>query len=505
MFGGLLKKMRGLLGSGGTSVDAGGVTAPKRGILSGVLNRPELGPGGTAGFNPAAADSLPKLGRSMGGDSGLGNRPQPMQNQMPMLQRPESPVLKPIRDSVNIQGQSSPGLGIYEPEERNGAYIPLRPINEAPVNPSPVGGGDALGSLMDRMANRPAEVENQQAQMLAQRPIGEVRPPDFLGRKGATMEDTPMNHERYGYQTEYMKDGKIPRRPQDILANALHGAAQGFQGGGGWEGALGGAGAGAIGSAVSPIHARDFRFNKEQMPRLQAQQQEKQQIEDRRLGQRGKLAGIEHTEAQTRRINEPTPPPGYADAGWGTYNRSTGKPEYIRPGGVSPTAAPRRYRVGDDLVDETGKVVYKGRPRPSAEQRPVTVSPGSTVIDPKTGREIYKAAPKETPMPKEARDAQSYVSQMKQDAISAWNLAKRETDPVKRAELEQDARDAQEEFNNATINLADDYPDFFESGEGEGGWNYAKPKGSTPTIKRGSGGDKAGGTAKLSDLKKLLQ
>lgn len=226
----------------------------------------------TPGINPNAP--MPSLkAPMMGGDSGLINRRESMPSQMPQLMPPNAPAIQPIRDSVNISA----------------------------TNSGPVGGSDMLGSMLDREANRPAAVENQQTQMLAPRPIGQVRPPDLLGRKGDTLDDTPMNHARYGYQSQYMDDkGHIPRRKQDILMNALHGAALGFQNGGGWQGALGGAGAGAAGTAIDPTRGRDFRFNQEQVPRLERNRTDLERGQDRQYEMRRRNADLEGSKARTQ-------------------------------------------------------------------------------------------------------------------------------------------------------------------------------------------------------------
>jgi hypothetical protein len=335
-------------GEGGGAGASGGF-----GALLGGLKTPQMGPGGTAGFNPNApmpslkapmmgGDSgVRKIGRagtggeafgidnsSRGGSSGLGTpdegggvmigrrisvddampdafdmpfkasqAPSPLsrmgnsttlpamdmnapfvghdprlRNPLPQLQRPDAPSFEPIRDSVNINASTG----------------------------GPVGGSDALGSMMDQMANRPAAVESQQTQMLAPRPIGQVRPPDLLGRRGDTLDDTPMGHARYGYQSEYMDDkGHIPRRWQDIAANSLHGAAMGFQNGGGWQGALGGAAAGGVGSAVDPTRARDFRFNQEQVPRMESNRKDTERGQDRGFEMQKRNADLRGTEART--------------------------------------------------------------------------------------------------------------------------------------------------------------------------------------------------------------
>lgn len=211
----------------------------------------------TPGINPSAP--MPDIGGGKGGMFGKGidliNRQQPQPNTMPELRRPDAMPTEPLRESVDVS-----------------ANLP-----------------------MGR-----AEASSLAGQMVPTREIKPVRPPDFLGVPGSTMDDTPINHSRYQYQTQYMQDGKIPRRWQDIAMNALQGAAQGFQSTGDLSGALGGAIAGGAGTAISPLHGRDFRFRNEQMPRLMEQQKEGERLEDRGLDVQRRRADMEGVQARTQ-------------------------------------------------------------------------------------------------------------------------------------------------------------------------------------------------------------
>lgn len=211
----------------------------------------------TPGFNPDAP--MPDLGGGKGGMFGKGidliNRQQPQPNAMPELRRPDVMPAEPLRESVEIN-----------------ANLPMGRAEASPLA----------------------------GQMIPTREIKPVRPPDFLGVPGSTMDDTPINHSRYQYQTQYMQDGKIPRRWQDIAMNALGGAAQGFQSTGDLGGALGGAIAGGAGTAISPLHGRDFRFRNEQMPRLMEQQKEGERLEDRGLDVQRRRADMEGVQARTQ-------------------------------------------------------------------------------------------------------------------------------------------------------------------------------------------------------------
>ena len=272
---GFLGKLPGKLqgaGMGGDEDEGGGRfggfgsdTSTNRRNAMGMLGK--LGPGGTAGFNPDAA--LPVLGeggafRGMKGappvgDSGLINRSQPMPNALPRLEPTPAPTNQPIQ---------------------------LEPLRES------------VGVTASLPAGN-AEVSPLAGQMIPQRQINEVRPPNFMGRKGATMDDTPLNHERYAYQTQYMENGHNPRRWQDILMSGLHSAAEGYKTTGDWAGALGGFGAGAAGAGISPIHARDYRFRQEQLPRLEKSRADYERGQDRKYELEKRSADLEGTRART--------------------------------------------------------------------------------------------------------------------------------------------------------------------------------------------------------------
>lgn len=232
----------------------GGDAGAASGGVSPQLKRPSVL---TPGINPNAP--MPDIGGGKDGMFAKGidliNRQQPQPNAMPTLPRPDVMPAEPLRESVEVS-----------------ANLPMGRAEASPLA----------------------------GQMVPTREIKPVRPPDFLGTPGSTMDDTPMNHRRYQYQTEHMRDGKIPRRWQDIAMNALQGAAQGFQSTGDLSGALGGAIAGGAGTAISPLHGRDFRFRNEQMPRLMEQQAETERLQDRGFETQKRGADLEGVRARTQ-------------------------------------------------------------------------------------------------------------------------------------------------------------------------------------------------------------
>lgn len=453
MIGGGIKKGIGKLGEMGGDGDGEGYGDPENYRIDdfGGRGRGTRQPMPmTPGFNPNA--SMPSLkAPMMGGDSGTIGHDSRLRNPLPQLQRPGAPI----------------------------------------------------------------SVTPQQTQMIAQRPIGEVRPPDFLGRKGATMDDTPLNHERYAYDNQYMKDGRHPRRWQDIAMTALHGANEGFKATGDWRGALAGAGTGAAGAAISPLAARDLRFEREQLPGLERSRADLERGQDRqrKVGMEDYTMGRQRIDDELRRRESEKRIENYDvdnKARQQQIDQQKQKFEYEKNRPLPPrpknTYMDQQGYMRDKDTNELQrdpqtKQPIRGYEKPESN-RPIPVAAGGTLYFP-GGKTPPFTAPKG--MSNDARDAQASVSLMKRQAMSEWSKAQKEKDPAKRAELENNARYYQEEYNNAAIGLAEDFPDDFEAGDGEGGWSYFKPKGSTPTIKRGSGGGKAGGTAKLSDLKKLLQ
>lgn len=206
----------------------------------------------TPGINPSAP--MPAM-KGRGGMFGKGidliNRQQAMPNNLPQLERPDAPKFEPIRDTSNVNAQ-----------------LPAGQIGVTP----------------------------QQTQTIPERSLPNVRIPDFLGAPGATKDFNPMNRAEYDFQTQYMKDGHVPVRGWDVLANLFHGASEGYQRTGDIGGALGGLAAGGVGTVASPLHGRQYRFENEQRPRLLADEQRSQQSEDRGMHVRrgnAEIAGIE--------------------------------------------------------------------------------------------------------------------------------------------------------------------------------------------------------------------
>ena len=286
--GGGIKSGIGKLGElgqmeGGDAGAASGGIFPHPKVLNPKLPRPSVPM--TPGFNPSAP--MPDLQGGKGGMFAKGfdliNRQQPQPNAPPTLPRP-SPILTTGNPLTDIEA--------------------IERFQKQPSSSDVIGDMERLSSQVNANNREGRQgllpMPETQTQLIPERAVPTVRVPDFLGTPGATKEDTPMNRREYEYQTQYMKDGRIPRRWQDIAMNALHGAAQGFQAGGGLGGALGGAIAGGAGSAISPLHARAFRFNAEQRPRLMEQQAETERLQDRDFEMQKRGADLEGLRARTQ-------------------------------------------------------------------------------------------------------------------------------------------------------------------------------------------------------------
>lgn len=492
----------------------------------------------TPGINPNAPmpDLIGTPYNPRGGKGGmfgkgmeLINRQQPQPNAPPMLPRPSSiPTtgnpLKDIEAIERFQSQPSPSDVIGDME---------RLSNQ--VNANNREGRQGLLPMPEA-----------QAQLIPERAIPKVAIPRLPGEERPDVDprDNPVMAARYDYMRRQAKapstmreysvneDGslgeaatrEIPgtggyrRSLKNVFQNALLGAAQGMQTTGDLGGALGGALTGGAGTAINPQAGYEFTFDNFYRPRIERDLAETQRNQDRQRKtafededrlQRKTDAEVKRREAEKRienydvdnraRQQEIKMRQDEMD-----YRRQN-PPKQRRPTFRDEGGFMRYEDTGEYLLDPQTKQPIRGYDRPAAENdRPITVSPGATLYDPKTKTPLYTAPPRAAGMSREAQKAIQEVNGLKQQAMQLWEQAKQATDPTQKADLEQKARLAQYTFNEAALGLAEVYPDDFEAGEGEGGWNYAKPIGSTPQIQRRGQGAQ-GGTAKLSDLKKLLQ
>lgn len=296
-----------------------------------------------------------------------------------------------------------------EPFGRSGADNVGRPIEPprqifTPPAPSsdPVAGMEAvenqqrmnrtLGSMeqINRDVNALAVPQEQLAMpetvggLIPQREVGKVFIPKLPGEQRPDIDprDNPLLAARYDYMSQHQgDDGKFKRDWKNALQNALLGASEGIKAAGGnpW-GALSGAVAGGAGTIINPQAGREFTWDAAMAPKVAGQIADTQKQQDRNraiemdaLRKRGIEGDLERDAAMAKlreaQANRPYPKVG--DASWGTYNLETGEPIFQRPQGQSSVAAPRRYRVGDSLVDESGNVLFQGQGKP---EKPISLT-----------------------------------------------------------------------------------------------------------------------------------
>ena len=383
-------------------------------------------------------------------------------------------------------------------------------------------------------------------QLIPERAIPKVAIPKLPGEERPDVDprDNPIMAARYDYMRKQAKapstmreysvneDGSLGEATtRDIpgtggyrrswgtgLKTALLGAAQGMQTTGDLGGALGGAIAGGLGATLNPQGAHELIFDQVYRPRVERDLAETQRNQDRQRKttfedeerlQRKTDAEVRRREAEKRIENYDVDNRARAQEIQMRQDemdyRRQNPPKLRRPTFRDEGGFMRYEDTGEYLLDPQTKQPIRGYDRPAAENdRPITVSPGATLYDPKTKTPLYTAPTRPAGMSKEAQKALSEVNSLKQQAGNLWKQWETEADPVKKAELAKKAQMAQYMYNEAAILAAESHPDELEGGEGEGQWNYLKPTGSTPQIQRRGQGAQ-GGTAKLSDLKKLLQ
>jgi hypothetical protein len=166
------------------------------------------------------------------------------------------------------------------------------------------------------------------------------------------------------------------------------------------------------------------------------------------------------------------------EAPWGTYNTQTGQPIWQRPQGQTSSAAPRRYNINGALVDETGRVLYQS----PQKEKPITMAEA----------EAQRAA-EEGSVEQIAQDSlqgrlDSLMQRLPREYQQALN------DPNADPELQTKAAQAWERLQQQELQNIRRYTQ----------QEAQKKTGTRRSGKPAPMGSK-GPTAKLSDLKKLLQ
>lgn len=441
------------------------------------------------------------------------------------------PFLNPLLTIDPRKFARTPGINPNEPE------LPIHPAIPLP-KPSPMPGGPTPVSLPEISTPTMSPIPTPAAPpaiLAPERKAPELSrvgiPIPALPGETGPKQYNPIEARRYDASMQRAKrdehgnlTGGFKRSPKDILLNALYGFGQGAQQGG-LFGGLGGAAAGAIGTAVNPAAGAGYRFDIEQLPRMQAEEARTQAAIKQARDQQAADLKLEEVRQQIAKSQaDVANQAGVLELDREKFKREGQKPTAYKPGD-------KVFRPGEDkpYIDI-----------PLAPQRPVILPPGGAGFDPVTGAktmeqaalperliplapdtslaspttgEIKTTAPgRETPVrisPAAAQAAEEAVID-KQTAEKAWATAKGLPEGEEKQKAIAAAQSAQEAYNSRVKSLGDVYGDSFETGMGEGGWAYIKSKGQQPRQARGGGAPATGGgatgpTRKLSDLTKYLQ
>lgn len=232
-----------------------------------------------------------------------------------------------------------------------------RPRMVPPAQPSGVPGGPMMNP------SGPAPNLSRQGVPLPQLPTEGGGPQDWSEENQARYDKAsgrmaklpgagatdPIGRARFEHQMGGMKkddDGRLTGEVsrggmKQFGLNLLHGALKGMGSGGGPMGALGGAMTGAAAGALDPSRARDVDFEARKAPGIErdmrtaemSRQRQRQIDQDAIAQQKAKTdeqmsqADILLKQAQAAKAGRDE----FADAPWGTYNRSTGRMGEARP------------------------------------------------------------------------------------------------------------------------------------------------------------------------------
>ncbi len=357
---------------------------------------------------------------------------------------------------------------------------------------------------------------------------------------------------RRGGTTDAAGNFKAKRSGKDIALSALWGLLQGAGEGRGLAGGIGGALMGGLGATINPTWGREYRFNVEQAPRLQADQQRQQETEQRerqrvaddlRLQQlqrqaqidaitladlpqerKLKLARIEAEIADIKaRAAERGRPPltdWEADAeGNARYRdgRLVIDPATNKPIRVPPRQQTQRGRYVDsdnnyrdantnEIIRDASGVPIKAPPRFRDTEDPLARE--ERVEE----RQINRESRAEERAVATAADRElNEVAKLKAQAVAAQETAARmptgtDWQRAEQQEAQVKAQAALAAYNNAVQTAAERYPDHLEALPGQGGWGYLqrRQRPQRPARTSSTSGVAPGaGTANLSELEKL--
>lgn len=347
--------------------------------------------------------------------------------------------------------------------QREGGAAPARPPASpvAPATPPPaalpVQSAEQLGLNPYTPANRPQMMSLPQ-QPLPPSNISAMAPPAPARPQSRDPIQRARNEAIYGGELQEQIGMKPKRGFWDIMKTAGVGALQGMATGG-LGGAIGGALAGGIGSAISPEAGRGYRFDVMQRPRMEADIARQMAYDkfgrEQRLGEidlRKRRAEAEQTEAETRYLparygQESALRQSQIDRNKASAERDRRPPAPRRTPEEEKRAA-EKHTAQLKLIDAQTK----------RAQRPPSSGGGGGA---------------EQPTPAALNTMYSKVVQAKQEAEEAWAIANADGDPQDRATAEAALR----AYNSLAEQLGRAYPQIFEVGPGQGGWNYIKERG----------------------------
>lgn len=326
--------------------------------------------------------------------------------------------------------------------------------------------------------------------------------PQLPGRPGGPQAYDPETSARYDYVMKGADwqdtngDG-TPDKPhfkrnwKDMLKNAGLGFLQGMGQTGSISGGLGGAVAGGAGTAISPQAGREYTFDMAYAPQMASQRERQMEREAQDLAmERGRM----QNEDVRGRIED----------------RKTDNERLVEDQTLRREEAARRAQEFDVRMKEAEQM----RQLREAQARYRIVSPEATIYDQETGEPIYTAPPRERrpesiKEPKVAEPGAgnlSRIDKLYDEANSLWAMWKqaqqgqlkdKDGNPIPADEIRLQAEAALKAYNEATGQMGRDYPDAYETGQGEGGWAYRK---------RRQGPQRPGGesTRSAADLTPLL-
>jgi hypothetical protein len=309
------------IGRAGTGGEAFGIDNSSRGGSSG-LGTPDEGGGVMIGRRISVDDAMPdafdmpfkasqvpsplsRMGNSttlpaMDMNAPFINRSQPMQNQMPQLQRPDAPSPEPIRDSVDIRAQSPGGqVGVTDQQPQ---MIPLRAPGGVPLQP-PMMTPQSFGQEGIPMVGRAPEgqMDRRQDVPIPQLPGHRGEPIPYNEMDAAKWDHVygKMQHGADGHETGVKRSWKTALANGVLAMNKSFNDAGGFRNPNAWQAGLAGGATGAIGTAIAPQAGQEVNFDWAHRPEIEDRQRRQQEDEDRGIMKRGKMADIEGVKART--------------------------------------------------------------------------------------------------------------------------------------------------------------------------------------------------------------